>query len=165
MIPLKKLAEQARDLRLALTVRLDRSGKARDRLGIVKREFNLDEFENTRSCHIAPGERRANVYVRLLPEDSTMSGVKGMRKLDVENWVNTAALPDKIMGFREILRAAYALGVIDDFTYESQLRVKTLLDYNRRASWLMHGVWKVFCEEASRRALNEVREEAPAHND
>ena len=70
-----------------------------------------------------------------------MSGVKGMRKLDVENWVNTAAFPDKIMGFREILRAAYALGVIDDFTYESQLRVKTLLDYNRRAHWLMNGAW------------------------
>jgi hypothetical protein len=89
-----------------------------------------------------------------------MSGVKGMRKLDVENWVNTAAFPDKIMGFREILRAAYALGVIDDFTYESQLRVKTLLEHNRRAHWLMNGAWKVFCEEASRRALNEVREEA-----
>jgi hypothetical protein len=94
-----------------------------------------------------------------------MSGVKGMRKLDVENWVNTAALPDKIMGFREILRAAYALGVIDDFTYESQLRIKTLLDYNRRANWLMHGVWRVFCEEASRRALNEAREEAPSLDD
>ena len=88
-----------------------------------------------------------------------MSGVKGMRKLDVENWVNTAALPDKIMGFREMLRAAYALGVIDDFMYESQLHVKTLLDYNGRANWLMNGAWKVFCEEASRRALNEVHEE------
>jgi len=41
---------------------------------------------------------RVNVYMRPLPEDSAMSGVKGMRKLDVENWVNTAALLDKIMG-------------------------------------------------------------------
>ena len=76
-----------------------------------------------------------------------MSGVKGMRKLDVENWMNTAALPDKIMGFREILRAAYALGIIDDFTYESQLRVKTLLDYNRRAKWLMHGCGRCFARK------------------
>src|SRR6516162_3052521 len=121
--PVEKMTEQARELRLAVTLRLDRSGKASYRLGTVKRQINLDELERRRERGTAqlrycPGERRANVYVRLLPEDSAMSGVKGMRKLDVENWVNTAALPDKIMGFREILRAAYALGVIDDFTYE-----------------------------------------------
>jgi hypothetical protein len=72
--PVEKLAEQARELRLALTVRIDRSGKACDRLGTVRRESTSTSSngvakEERAQLRYCPGERRANVYVRVLPED------------------------------------------------------------------------------------------------
>jgi len=66
-----------------------------------------------------------------------------------EDWQTHAFVLDRIVPFRDILRIAYAMGVIPSFTLESQLFVKQLLERHDRAKWLSHGMWKVSCENAT----------------
>ena len=83
-----------------------------------------------------------------------MSGVPGQRRINAEQWMNTAMLPDKIIGFREILRVCYAIGIIDDFSTDSQRKVKRLLDdYTNRANWQGFGIWKICSGEKSAEAF------------
>ena len=78
-------------------------------------------------------------------------------ELDETKWACTTRICNKLVPFREILRSAYAMGIIPDFTLTSQTSIMLALEHHGRAKWWHDGIWQVNCVEAKSIAPPVVR--------